>query len=434
MTACATSPPPTPHPDRVPPAAGPAGGGGCCTGGGPPHGRVPAALPPPASGSPGGRPRRRGPAPQPSPSRPRTRSPRRRGGGSGPIPPGSPRSGRWTRCPTATCGTSPRWRRSASASRGPTAPPGQRRCGWCKRAGRSSCGRSAAAAAAGTGGCVPTPTAKSATEPTPTPVRARPVEDAATVEAVTGAYAAKYGDSPYVQPLMTEEAGRRDAAAGAPTVAIVAAGRRAPDPGRTRPAKAVQTQGAGRRSTTLTQRLQPQSGRAASGRSVGGASVRRPDLASASERGTRPPTPRPGAPVHRLAGITPQRPRSDTVRAAVRLAFSITVCGLVPSGSLAGVPTRRPGSEAWSSAADGCYAAVIEVIPEPGRTPDPAFPQSISLCSYFATTSERFYAEATLRGRRLQQRQRDNRGSPRSCSRPRRRRPRRGRPRARLHR
>jgi hypothetical protein len=38
------------------------------------------------------------------------------------------------------------------------------------------------------------------------PVRARPVEDAATVEAVTGAYAAKYGDSPHVQPLMTEEA------------------------------------------------------------------------------------------------------------------------------------------------------------------------------------------------------------------------------------
>jgi hypothetical protein len=32
----------------------------------------------------------------------------------------------------------------------------------------------------------------------------------------------------------------------------VAAGRRAPDPGRTRPAKAVQTQGAGRRSTALT--------------------------------------------------------------------------------------------------------------------------------------------------------------------------------------
>jgi hypothetical protein len=38
------------------------------------------------------------------------------------------------------------------------------------------------------------------------PVRARPVEDAATLEAVTGAYAAKYGDSPYVGPLLTEEA------------------------------------------------------------------------------------------------------------------------------------------------------------------------------------------------------------------------------------
>src|SRR5918995_975558 len=58
MTACATSPPPTPHLDRVPPAAGPAGGGGCCTGGGPPHGGLPAALPPPASGSRAGRPRR----------------------------------------------------------------------------------------------------------------------------------------------------------------------------------------------------------------------------------------------------------------------------------------------------------------------------------------------------------------------------------------
>ena len=38
------------------------------------------------------------------------------------------------------------------------------------------------------------------------PVRARPVEDAGTVEAVTGASAAKYGDSPYVRPLLTEEA------------------------------------------------------------------------------------------------------------------------------------------------------------------------------------------------------------------------------------
>ena len=38
------------------------------------------------------------------------------------------------------------------------------------------------------------------------PVRARPVQDAGTLEAGTGAYAAKYGDSPYVGPLLTEEA------------------------------------------------------------------------------------------------------------------------------------------------------------------------------------------------------------------------------------
>ena len=37
-------------------------------------------------------------------------------------------------------------------------------------------------------------------------MRARPVQDAGTVEAVTGAYAAKYGDSPYVGSLLTEEA------------------------------------------------------------------------------------------------------------------------------------------------------------------------------------------------------------------------------------
>jgi hypothetical protein len=36
------------------------------------------------------------------------------------------------------------------------------------------------------------------------PVRA--VQDAGTVEAVTGADAAEYGDSPYVGPLLTEEA------------------------------------------------------------------------------------------------------------------------------------------------------------------------------------------------------------------------------------
>jgi hypothetical protein len=36
---------------------------------------------------------------------------------------------------------------------------------------------------------------------------------------------------------------------------------------------------------------------------------------------------------------------------------------------------------------------VREVIPEPGGTPRPAFPQSIFLCSYFVATTERFYAE-----------------------------------------
>jgi hypothetical protein len=38
------------------------------------------------------------------------------------------------------------------------------------------------------------------------PVRARPVQDAGTVEAVTGAYAAKYGDSPYVGQNQDEQA------------------------------------------------------------------------------------------------------------------------------------------------------------------------------------------------------------------------------------
>jgi hypothetical protein len=38
------------------------------------------------------------------------------------------------------------------------------------------------------------------------PVRARPVQDTGTARAVTGADAAKYGDSPYVGPLLTEEA------------------------------------------------------------------------------------------------------------------------------------------------------------------------------------------------------------------------------------
>jgi deazaflavin-dependent oxidoreductase (nitroreductase family) len=38
------------------------------------------------------------------------------------------------------------------------------------------------------------------------PVRAEPVADAATVEQVTRAYAAKYARSPYVQSLLSEEA------------------------------------------------------------------------------------------------------------------------------------------------------------------------------------------------------------------------------------
>jgi deazaflavin-dependent oxidoreductase (nitroreductase family) len=38
------------------------------------------------------------------------------------------------------------------------------------------------------------------------PVRAEPVADAATLEEVTRAYATKYADSPYGQPLLSEEA------------------------------------------------------------------------------------------------------------------------------------------------------------------------------------------------------------------------------------
>jgi hypothetical protein len=38
------------------------------------------------------------------------------------------------------------------------------------------------------------------------PVRAEPVTDVGTVEEVTRAYATKYADSPYVQPLLSEEA------------------------------------------------------------------------------------------------------------------------------------------------------------------------------------------------------------------------------------
>ena len=220
--------------------------------------------PPLASGSRAGRPRRRGRAPQPSPSRPRTPSrPRRRGVGSGPIPPGSPRSGRWTRCQMATSGSWPRWRRSASASRGRTAPPGQRRCGWCKRATRSSCGRSAAGAAAGTGGCGPTPTARSATSwTTPCAPAGRGRRHCG------GGHRCLFGEvrrQPVRGAAADRGGGRRDAAAGAPAVATVAPADAQLIPGCTRPAEAVRTQGAGRRSTALTRRLQPEPGRAGSG-------------------------------------------------------------------------------------------------------------------------------------------------------------------------
>jgi hypothetical protein len=66
---------------------------------------------------------------------------------------------------------------------------------------RSSCGRSTAAAAAGGH-----PDGEVGDRAHPHPVRARPVQDTGTMEAVTGADAAKYGDSPYVGPLLTEEA------------------------------------------------------------------------------------------------------------------------------------------------------------------------------------------------------------------------------------
>jgi hypothetical protein len=49
------------------------------------------------------------------------------------------------------------------------------------------------------------PHAVSASAASTHPVRARPVEDAGTLEAVTGADAAKYGHSLYV-PLLTEAA------------------------------------------------------------------------------------------------------------------------------------------------------------------------------------------------------------------------------------
>jgi hypothetical protein len=55
------------------------------------------------------------------------------------------------------------------------------------------------------------------------------------------------------------------------------------------------------------------------------------------------------------------------------------------------VDACRPGS-----APHRC-SLVIEVIPERGRTRHPAFPRSISLCSYFVATTKRFYAEGASR-------------------------------------
>src|SRR6266511_2811607 len=261
MTACATSP--IPHP-RVPPAAGPAGGGGCCTGGGPPHGRVPAALPPPASGSRAGRPRRRGPAPQLSPSRPRTPSrPRRRGGGSGPNPPGSPEVEKVDAMPDGdlrhlaeveeisigftrsdgSAGSAPVWVVQAGDAIFVRSIRG-RRGGWYRRLGANPDGE--------VGDRVHTH-----------PVRARPIENAGTIEAVTRADAAKYSDSPYVKPLLTEKTA--DATTKTPAVTTVATNRRSPNPG---PHQAGQGRPDPGRRPPLHRphpQLQPQPGRAGSG-------------------------------------------------------------------------------------------------------------------------------------------------------------------------
>jgi hypothetical protein len=43
-----------------------------------------------------------------------------------------------------------------------------------------------------------------------------------------------------------------------------------------------------------------------------------------------------------LVGITPQRPRFDTVRAAVRLAFRAHICGLVPASDVNWLVDVRP--------------------------------------------------------------------------------------------
>ena len=118
----------------------------------------------------------------------------------------------------------------------------------------------------------------------------------------------------------------------------------------------------------------------------------------------------------------------NCVRIAVSFMLRAHIYWLVPPGSLAGVLRAGPGRGLGrrppmytasaarpagrvgvglpglvTSAVTGSMAAsrlrsspcslVIEVILEPGRTPHPAFPQSIFLCSYFVATTERFYAE-----------------------------------------
>ena len=266
MTIWATSPSPKPHLDRVPPVAGPAGGGNCCTGGGSlSHGRAPAALPPPASGSRAGRPRRRGPAPPPSPSRPPTPSrPRRRGGGSGPGSSGRPRGREgaampdgdlwqlaeveeisigFTR-PDGPTGSTPVWAVQAGEAVFVRSIRG-RRGGWYRRLGVNPDGE--VGDGAHTHPCAP------ARSRTPAPWRRSPVPTRpSTVTARMEAAADRGG-------------GRRDAVAGARPSRRWPPGDAHLIPGRTRPAEAVQTQGAGRRSITLTQRLRPEPGRAGSG-------------------------------------------------------------------------------------------------------------------------------------------------------------------------
>jgi hypothetical protein len=149
-------------------------------------------------------------------------------------------------------------------------------------------------------------------------------------------------------------------------------------------------------------------------------------VATAEATGWAPP----GVAVTRVSGLQPTL--SSRVRVAVRFTFRAPLaawCHRVPWPKFL---RAGPGSRPWSSAADGCCVAarparrvrvglpglvtsavtgsmaasrlrasacslVIEVIHEPGRTPHPAFPQSIFLCSYSVATTERFYAEGASR-------------------------------------